>query len=298
MEFLYLYPERYGAEGTMLDAGPVAEVAAAVEAAGFDGIAFTEHPAPGAAWLDAGGHQTIDPFIALGAAAAVTTRIRLLTYLCVIPYRNPLMLAKMAATLDLISGGRFVLGVGTGYLKSEFHALGVDFDERNACFDEALDVLPKHWSGEPFSYQGRHFSARDVIARPSPRRPIPIWIGGNSSLTLRRVGARAQGWIPAIVPPGTEMTIRSPNVATVDELAVKISRLRELAGERADQLEIVPPYTDPSIIKATDDVERHADAFRAVEAAGATAVIISGTQVESPTQTLEFLDAFGATYLR
>src|SRR5438552_2072138 len=154
MEFLYLYPERYGAEGNMLDAGPVAEIAAAVEAAGFDGIAFTEHPAPGVAWLEAGGHQTIDPFIALGAAAAATTRIRLLTYLCVIPYRNPLMLAKSAATLDLISGGRFVLGVGTGYLKSEFHALGVDFDERNACFYEALEVMPKHWSGEPFSYEG------------------------------------------------------------------------------------------------------------------------------------------------
>ena len=90
----------------------------------------------------AGGHQTLDPFVALAFAAAVTKRLRLLTYLAVVPYRNPFLLAKAAATLDRLSGGRFILGVGSGYLKTEFFALGVDFDERNALFDEALDVLP------------------------------------------------------------------------------------------------------------------------------------------------------------
>ena len=88
----------------MLDAGPVDEVAAAAEAAGFQGLAFTEHPAPGTRWLDAGGHQTLDPFAALPFAAAATSRIRLLTYLCVLPYRNPLVTAKAAATVDKLSG--------------------------------------------------------------------------------------------------------------------------------------------------------------------------------------------------
>jgi probable F420-dependent oxidoreductase len=130
--------------------------------------------------------------VALGAVAAVTERISLLTYLAVTPYRNPMLLAKAAATVDMISGGRFILGMGTGYLKGEFFALGVDFEQRNALFDEALEVLPMHGSGERFSYEGRHFNARDLIARPSPKRPIPIWIGGNSKLTRRRVAAKAR----------------------------------------------------------------------------------------------------------
>ena len=105
-------------------------------------FALTEHPIPGANWLAHGGHQTLDPFVGLAFAAAVTERIRLLTHLSVVPYRNPFLLAKSAATLDRCSKGRFILGIGTGYHKTEFFALGVDFDERNALFDEALEVLP------------------------------------------------------------------------------------------------------------------------------------------------------------
>src|SRR6516165_5077630 len=140
-----------GTDGDMLDAGPVADVARCAEDVGFGGFAFTEHPAPGVKWLTRGGHQTLDPFVALGHVAAVTTNLRLLTYLSVVSYRNPLMLAKAAATVDILSDGRFVLGVGTGYLKGEFHAVGSAYEERNRRFDEALDVLPLAWSGEQFS---------------------------------------------------------------------------------------------------------------------------------------------------
>src|SRR3954453_9722726 len=153
MQFMFQYPETTGTEHDMLDPGPVDEVARAAEREGFDGLSFTEHPIPGARWLQSGGHQSLDPFVALAFAAAATTRLRLLTYLSVAPYRNPLLLAKTAATVDVLSGGRLILGLGTGYLKAEFRALGVDFDERNDLFDETLDVLPLHWSGEPFSYE-------------------------------------------------------------------------------------------------------------------------------------------------
>src|SRR5437762_5568201 len=122
MKYLIQHPEPIGIERDLFDAGDVVPVARAVEAAGWDGLAFTEHPAPGYRWLaEGGGHQTLDPFVALGAAAAVTERIMLLTYLAVVPYRNPLILAKAAATVDIVSNGRFVLGVGTGYLKGEFY---------------------------------------------------------------------------------------------------------------------------------------------------------------------------------
>ena len=141
MRFVFNYPETSGLESDLLDSGEISDVAVAVEAAGFDAFALTEHPIPGANWLAHGGHQTLDPFVGLAFAAAVTERIKLLTHLSVVPYRNPFLLAKTAATLDRCSQGRFVLGLGAGYHKTEFFALGVDFDERNALFDEALEVL-------------------------------------------------------------------------------------------------------------------------------------------------------------
>src|SRR3954452_5015805 len=157
MRFVYHYPDTVGPDGHMLAPGPLPDVAARAEAVGFHGFSLTEHPVPGARWLEHGGHQSLDPLIALAAIAAATQRIRLVTHLVVAGYRNPFVLAKAAATVDIVSGGRLTLGLGAGYHKTEFHALGVDFDERNELFDEVLDVLPLHWSGEPFSYQGRHF---------------------------------------------------------------------------------------------------------------------------------------------
>ncbi len=127
MKFIFQYPDFNGLEGDMLDAGPVSELAILAETHGWDGFSFTEHPAPTAKWLSTGGHQSLDPFVALAHVAAVTSRLKLLTYLAVLPYRNPLSLAKSAATVDKLSNGRFILGVGTGYLKAENFALGVDF---------------------------------------------------------------------------------------------------------------------------------------------------------------------------
>ncbi len=152
MRFMFQYPDFHGLAGDMLDAGLVAELAVTAERNGWKGFAFTEHPAPSTKWLATEGHQSLDPFVTLSHVAAVTTELKLLTYLAVLSYRNPLSLAKSAATLDRLTNGRFILGVGTGYLKAEYFALGVDFEERNELFDEALDVMPMHWSGEPFDY--------------------------------------------------------------------------------------------------------------------------------------------------
>jgi probable F420-dependent oxidoreductase len=298
MKYLIQHPEPIGIERDLFDAGDVVPVARAVEAAGWDGLAFTEHPAPGYRWLaEGGGHQTLDPFVALGAAAAVTERIKLLTYLAVVPYRNPLLLAKSAATVDLISKGRFILGLGTGYLKSEFFALGVDFDERNALFDEALEVMPLHWSGERFSYEGRHFNARDLIARPSPRSgTIPIWIGGNAKITRRRVATRAQGWMPMSGPPEMATTTRTAHFSGLDDIAAAIREMKEMAGDRADQLDVMVLYTDDSILKTGVEVERHRDMLGRIAEIGATWVSFAW-DFSTEAETLEFVDGFGATYL-
>jgi probable F420-dependent oxidoreductase len=296
VQYLIQHPEPIGIERDLFDAGDVVRVAKAVEAAGWDGIAYTEHPAPGYRWLaEGGGHQTLDPFVALGAVAAVTERIKLLTYLAVVPYRNPLLLAKAAATVDMISGGRFILGVGTGYLKGEFFALGVDFDERNELFDEALEVMRLHWSGERFSYEGKHFNARDIVAHPSPKQQIPIWIGGNARITRRRVAEKAQGWMPMIAPAEVATTTRTVHLEGMDDVAAKIVEIKELAGDRAGELDFLMLYTDTSILDGTD-VERHRDAFGRMADAGYTWVSFA-FDFSTEAETLAFVEAFGRDFL-
>ncbi len=298
MKFILQYPDVSGLDRDMLDCGDVAEIAALAEAAGFDGISLTEHPAPGANWLVHGGHQTLDPFVALAFAAAATERLRLLTYLAVVPYRNPFLLAKSAATLDLLSKGRVTLGVGTGYHKTEFFALGVDFEERNALFDEALDVLPLAWSGEPFSHQGRHFEARNVVQRPRPvQQPIPIWIGGNSKLSRRRAATRAQGWMPMGGPPELAATTRTPHLGSLDALAGLIAEVKEEAGDRGSTLDFVAQYQDAGFgLDAGNDAGRHRDAFARHEEAGINWLVVSATS-PTPEQHRTFIATFGETYI-
>lgn len=297
MRFIYQYPDTHGPDGSMLDAGDLGEMAATAEAAGFDGFALTEHPAPSERWLAAGGHQTVDPFVALGYAAAHTERITLMTYLTVVPYRNPMLLAKAAATVDLVSGGRFVLGVGAGYLKGEFRALGVDFDARNQAFDEALDVLELHWSGEPFDYEGSSFSARGVQARPAPGRQIPIWIGGNSGLTRRRVAARAQGWMPMLGSGELLATARTPGVGGLDGLAELIATVKADAGDRGGELEFVLAYDDVDLGRdPAAKTDRHRSTFAAYADAGITHTVLLAPKLE-PAAGREWITAVAEEYL-
>ncbi len=299
LRFVFHYPETSGADGDMLDSGGLVEVAQAAEAAGFDTLALTEHPIPGARWLDNGGHQSLDPFVALGFVAAATTRLRLLTHLALAPYRNPFVLAKAASTVDKLSGGRFILGLGAGYQKSEFYALGVSLDERGALFDEVLDVLPLHWKGEPFSYEGLHFTARDVVALPKPvQDPIPIWIGGNSKAARRRVVERAQGWMPMIGPAELAKTTQTATLATIEDVAAAIAELEQDATEagRNEPIDYLTSYDEASLRDAAGDVERHRDAFGRIEDAGLTNVIVSHVRDE-PSVVLDWIAAFGETYI-
>jgi alkanesulfonate monooxygenase SsuD/methylene tetrahydromethanopterin reductase-like flavin-dependent oxidoreductase (luciferase family) len=131
-------------------------------------------------------------------------------------------------TVDRLSGGRATFALGTGYLRSEFAGLGVDLDERNTLFDEALDVLDKVWAGQPVDHEGTHFTARGAVFRPGPvQKPRPpVWIGGNSTLSLKRVAARADGWAAMVGPPIVASTARTPSISTLEELSARIADLR------------------------------------------------------------------------
>jgi probable F420-dependent oxidoreductase len=197
----------------------------AAEAAGFSGIGFTDHPAPSERWLAAGGHDALDPLTALAFCAAVTDRLRLIPNILVLPYRNPFLVAKAGATLDALSGGRFTLAVATGYLRAEYQALGVDFDQRNALFDEAIEVILGVWSENDFAYQGATFAASGQTANPKPDPLPPIWIGGNSRQSRQRVARYGQGWSPFPAPRSLARTTKSTPLESLADLRPMLSEL-------------------------------------------------------------------------
>ncbi|WP_343601050.1 LLM class F420-dependent oxidoreductase [Mycobacterium sp.] len=227
MRFAVTYPMcRRTCDPELVSGRGVAMIARAAEAAGFDGVGFTDHPAPTQRWLDAGGHDALDPFVALGFAAAATTTLRLVPNVVVLPYRNPFLVAKSAATLDVLSGGRFTLAVGVGYLEAEFAALGVDYDERSDLCDEALEVIRAVWTSAEVSFTGRHFDARGITARPRPVSAPPIWIGGNTGAARRRVAQHGDGWCPFPASPGLARTAGTAAIDSPARLAAGIADLR------------------------------------------------------------------------
>src|SRR3954451_1537482 len=124
----------------------IAEMAAAVEAAGLDAVFVTDHPAPDDRWLAGGGHHAQEPMVALAFAAAATRRVMLHTHVYVAAYRNPFLAAKGVATLQTMSGGRVLLGVAAGYLKPEFAAMGVEFSTRNDLLAETITLMRRAWT--------------------------------------------------------------------------------------------------------------------------------------------------------
>ena len=237
-----------------LTAAAIAEFAAAAEDAGFAACHVTDHPAPDGKWLDLGGHHALDPFVALSFAGAATSSLRLLTYVYIAAYRNPFLSAKSALSLDVLSGGRLILGTAAGYLRPEFNALGVDIDERNELLDEALDVMRAAWSGEDVATDGRHFRARGVRMRPVSKPHPPIWMGGNSLRAIRRAVESCEGWAP-FDSSGIARATRTAPIDGVQDLAARIEVARGYAEEigRVEPLDICfsgGTVGDPTVSRA------------------------------------------------
>ncbi len=147
------------------------------------------------------------------------------TNLVVPAYRNPFLTAKAAASLDHLSGGRVILGIGSGYLRPEFDALGVAFDERNDLTDEAIRAMRAAWTGRSVTLTGRHWAAASNTMLPPPMQQPgpPIWIGGNSRRAMRRAVELADGWTPMLARPGLSARVLTRPIATVDDLAERIA---------------------------------------------------------------------------
>jgi probable F420-dependent oxidoreductase len=143
--------------------------------------------------------ELVDPMVALAAAAGATTRLRLATGIYILPLRHPLVTARAAATLQEASGGRFLLGVGAGWLEEEFTALGVPFEERRSRVNESIEVMRAAWAGGPFDHHGKHFPVERIQLS---RRPVdvPLILGGNTTKSLRRAARLGDGWFSSGTP--------------------------------------------------------------------------------------------------
>ncbi len=207
----------------------VIEVGTVLERAGFDGGNVTDHPCPTARWLGAGGHYAQDPFVMLALLAGATKTLRLQTGILVLPYRNPFVVARSVATLDVFSRGRVSLGVGTGYLKGEYFATGANFDRRNDVVDEYLRAMKAAWTGMDFSFKGQGYDARDCRIAPAPlQRPHPpLLIGGNSRRAIARAVELGDAWYPFPTSAQVSATSRTAELSTEADLEAGIRGLRE-----------------------------------------------------------------------
>jgi probable F420-dependent oxidoreductase len=167
-----------------------------------------------------------EPLSALNFIAGCTQRVRLGTHVLIIPYRNPVLTAKILSTLDVLSGGRVILGAGVGWMEEEFQAMGLDtYKDRGAVTDEYLQVYKELWTKEDASFDGKYYQISDTGFEPKPvQKPHPpVWIGGHSGPAVRRAAKYGDGWMP--------IGLRPPAILEPEELAGKIARLRKLTVE-------------------------------------------------------------------
>src|SRR5436190_10478298 len=209
------------------DAIDTVSLARAIEERGFASLVIAEHthipasretPYPLGGELPSIYYRTLDPFVTLAAAAAVTSKIELFTGIALLIQRDPITTAKEAASIDLVSGGRFIFGVGAGWNLEEMRNHGTDPKTRGALLDERIEAIKALWTTEPAEYHGTYVDFEPTHLRPKPvQKPHPpIYIGGDSDATVKRVIRHQAGWISNPLP--------------AKHLARRIDQLRDGAG--------------------------------------------------------------------
>jgi len=214
-----------------------------------------------------------DPFVLLAAIGVATKTILLGTSVVIVPYRNPLQVAKAVATVDLVSNGRYQFGVGIGWLKEEFDALGEPFSERAARTREYLQVMKALWSGETATFQGKYFSFPTLHSNPLPvQKPHPpIIFGGESTPALKRIADLGDGWQPGPIP--------------VEVFRERLNKLRTLMSERGRNM----AELSISMIGSVHDLQQDREKITALEELGIKEILLfmGGPSVEATLKEME-----------
>ena len=235
----------------------IAELAQACEGRGFESLWVPEHPAipagPKSPWPGAPDgvipqmyYECVDPFVALGRASAVTSALKLGTGICLVPERNPILLAKEIATLDHFSGGRFLFGIGAGWLREETELFGIEFAQRAAYTRESVLAMKALWTNETGEFHGKYVDFPPIYSSPKPAQQPhpPVLIGGRARNVFRRVVAWGDGWMPNRITP--------PELRQGRE---EIVRLAQEAGRDPHEIEIsvFGQPADPELLKAFEE---------------------------------------------
>jgi probable F420-dependent oxidoreductase len=213
---------------TEISADPVVirDYAQAVEELGYQYILMADHvlgagtnARPDRRWPYTHEHMFHEPFVLLSYLAAITQHVELATGVIILPQRQTALIAKQAAELDVLSGGRLRLGIGVGWNPVEYEALGMDFHTRGARSEEQITLLRELWTRPLVTFAGRWHQVNDAGINPLPvQQPIPIWIGGHAEATLQRVGRMGDGWFP-LRPPDAETRVMVGHIRAVAQEA-------------------------------------------------------------------------------
>ncbi|WP_338699061.1 TIGR03619 family F420-dependent LLM class oxidoreductase [Streptomyces sp. Q6] len=247
--------------------GDLVEIARAADRGGFAYVACCDHVAIPRRLADAMSTTWYDPVATLAYLAAATERVRLLSHVAVVGLRHPLISAKQYATLDHLSGGRLILGVGAGHVQEEFEAVGADFARRGAVLDETIDALRAALGADEFpTHKGEFYAFEGLGQRPRPAQArVPVWVGGSSAPAVRRAALKGDGWLPQGDPR--------------DRLPRQIEKVRRLRAEAGVEAPIVVgAITEPLYVGAptwdvgrrtlSGDPEAIAESLRAYAAMG------------------------------
>jgi len=192
LKFGYILPNY----GDKISPQELVELSKVCEQEGFDSVWATDHVIMPSELREPYG-QVLEPLVTLSYIASATGRLRVGTSCIVIPQRNPVIVAKQAAALDVLSGGRVLLGVGAGWAEKEFAYLNADFKRRGRVMDESVRLMKALWKDSVVDFQGEFFRMQDALFLPKPvRGDIPVWIGGNGPTAARRAAALGDGWHP------------------------------------------------------------------------------------------------------
>jgi probable F420-dependent oxidoreductase len=253
-----------------------AQLALDCERIGFESIWTVEHvvipqphmPYPGSKDGSMPGGDEVpipDPLIPLAYAAAITKSIKLSTGVIILPQRHPLYLAKQLATLDRLSKGRVMIGIGSGWMKEEFDSVGVPFNVRGARTDESIEVMRAVWRDDVATFHGKHFHFHDVKSFPKPvqKDGIPIHVGGHSPAAARRAGKYGDGFFPTVTDPARlkemfgsvrDVATKAGRNASAIEFSVmaapKADSLKRLAEIGVERVVFGPPSSEPSKLRA------------------------------------------------
>ena len=203
-----------------------------------------------------------DPLIPLAYVAAITKTIKLATGILILPQRHPIYTAKEVATLDLLSGGRTILGIGSGWMKEEFEALGIDFHKRGAMTDEAILAMRALWKEGVSSFEGKHFKFGPLHSNPKPvRHDVPIHVGGHSEAAARRAGRYGDGFFPTVVNPEklkplfelvrteAQKAHRDPDKIEFTCMgSMKMDNLKALEELGVSRIVMMPPSSNPEAL--------------------------------------------------